>query len=241
MAQIEILGSSNLTVTSGANDLYYVYEGTRGNDLIYGSAYSDTIYGWDGHDTIYGGRGSDTIYGEAGRDWLYGGSGYDDLFGGGGNDRLYGGYGHDDLHGGGGNDRLMGGSGLDNLYGGNGNDFLSGGAHGDSLFGGYGADLFVFTNADVNNQGRFHDYVDDFYHSDGDVIDVSRIDAIPGGRDSSFDFIGTNDFTGHAGELRYERDGNSTWVEMDLDGDGFYDYLIELNGSFDLSASDFYL
>ena len=219
----QLINSDAAAPAAGTVSYDFVYRGTWGNDLIYGSSYADLIYGYDGNDTIYGGHGSDTLNGGSGRDYLSGGSG------------------HDDLYGGSGSDRLVGGDGLDNLYGGNGNDFLAGGAHSDYLYGGYGADRFVFTQADVIYQDAWNDYIDDFYHSDGDIIDVSRIDAVAGGRDNAFFFIGTDEFSGQAGEMRYENTADATFVEMDTDGDGHYDYFIELNGSFDLWASDFVL
>ena len=223
MATRPLYGSAALTAASTYTSYDYVFYGTSASELIYGSAYNDLIYGRGGNDDIYGGSGGDTIYGAGGRDYINGGSGHDDLFGGSGADTL------------------IGGAGLDNLYGGSGNDWIAGGAHSDYLYGGTGADIFVFTNSDVRYQGTWSDYIDDFYHSDGDLIDVSRIDAIEGGRDNAFRFIGDADFTGRAGELRYTNEAGYTYVEIDTDGDRHYDYYIELNGSFDLSASDFIL
>lgn len=241
MARPQLLSTSSLELTSGTTEYHYVYEGTRYDDVIYGSSYDDAIYGYGGNDRMYGGRGYDALFGGDGRDYLYGESGNDDLWGNAGPDRIYGGSGHDNLYGGGGSDRLIGGQGLDNLYGDSGNDYLSGGANSDYLYGGYGADRFVFTDADVNNQDAWNDYVDDFYHSDGDIIDVSGIDAVDGGADNAFRFIGSNEFSGVAGQLRYEKTGDATFVEVDLDGDRHFDYFVEFNGSFDLSASDFIL
>ena len=198
-------------------------EGSPYADYIIGTDNNDLIYGWHGSDDIEGGLGHDVIYGENGNDWIWGD------------------HGHDSLYGNTGHDRLWGGPGLDNLYGGSGNDILNGGAHGDYLNGGYGADIFRFTQTDVFRQGRFADFIEDFFPAEGDLIDVSRIDAIRGGGDDAFRFIGDNAFTGRAGQLRYEIDGDSTYVEIDTDGDAVYDYYIELNGQIDLVSSDFIL
>lgn len=64
-----------------------------------------------GNDIIYGGASADTLYGDSA-----------DLSSSGGNDVLYGREGADNLYGAGGNDTLLGGAGADNLYGGAGVD-----------------------------------------------------------------------------------------------------------------------
>jgi Ca2+-binding RTX toxin-like protein len=57
-----------------------------GADDIYGSNYTDVLFGYGGNDTISGNRGSDQLYGGAGNDKLIGGIGADALFGEGGKD-----------------------------------------------------------------------------------------------------------------------------------------------------------
>lgn len=212
--------ASALATTPSPQNSYY---GSGGNDLIYGSIYGDTIRAYNGDDDVYAGSGDDYVYGGAGSDYIYGENGFDDLYGDAGRDFL------------------SGGGGMDNLYGGSGNDRLNGGAGSDLMNGGYGADVFAFTNTDVRNQDQFYDYIEDFFHSDGDKIDVSRIDAISGGSDNAFKFVGMAAFSGAAGELRYLNSGGNTFLEFDLNGDRAADYVIEVKGDFDLTSSDFIL
>ena len=67
--------------------------------------------------------------------------------------------------------------------------------------------------------------------SPGDKIDLSRIDAITGGVDDAFTFIGTAAFTGGgtAGQLRYTAAGGNIFiVEGDVDGDGIADFTLSV-------------
>lgn len=86
---------------------------------------------------------------------------------------IRGGNGHDILNGGKGNDLLTGGNGHDVLAGGNGADQLKRGAGADRLSSGNGADTFLFTDA-LHADG---DRITDFRSNQGDVIDLSGIDA----------------------------------------------------------------
>lgn len=81
-------------------------EGTEADNILYGGAGSDSIYGKGGDDLLFGGQGNDTLHGDDGNDVLHGGQGDDTLYGGAGNDVLYGGAGSDTLYGGEGNDLL---------------------------------------------------------------------------------------------------------------------------------------
>lgn len=78
--------------------------GTRGDDVLGGTAAAEVICGFGG---------ADSIFARSGRDTLIAGSGHDDLRGGAGNDRLRGGRGGDLLIGGKGRDVLLGGAGTD--------------------------------------------------------------------------------------------------------------------------------
>jgi len=62
--------------------------GSNGNDLLTGTAGSDTINSGNGDDTVSGGAGNDSLNGGAGDDTLDGGSCSDQLNGGSGNDTL---------------------------------------------------------------------------------------------------------------------------------------------------------
>jgi Ca2+-binding RTX toxin-like protein len=119
---------------------------------------------------------------------------------------------------------LRGLAGVDKLRGGDGNDIIDGGKQGDTLYGDDGNDVFRYTSTDDSG-----DYIQDFSRDtdagNRDKIDVSAIDAIAGGDDDAFSFIGNNPFTA-AGQLRYNPgDG---LVEGNTDGVGgaeFYFYV----------------
>jgi VCBS repeat-containing protein len=146
------------------------------------------------------------------------------------------------MSGGSGDDTLLGGAGADTIKGGNGNDVLTGGQGMDLLNGGAGADSFVFHNGDFAGLTyATADRIADFTHSAGDIIDLSAVDAISGGADNAFTFIGTNPFTDVAGQLRYEISGSNTMIYGDLNGDGVADIAIGVTGVVSFVSSDFVL
>ncbi len=57
----------------------------------------------------------------------------------------------------------------------------------------------------------------------------------------AFAFIGTDAFTGAAGELRFEQSATDTFVQGDLNGDSVADFWIKLNGLHTLGSGDFVL
>ena len=184
-----------------------------------------------------GGDGNDTLLGNWLDNDLAGNGGHDHVRGRGGNDTLVGGRQGDWLNSGNGNDRLVGGIGHDRLFGGSGDDQLLGGRGGDHLTGGGGHDSFVFSNP-AQYGG---DIVTDF-KPDCDTIDLRRIDAncnIDGNQ--AFHFIGSDAFSGQAGELRSFNDQGHTVITGDTDGDMRGDFQIELDGTLALHATDFML
>lgn len=219
--------------------------GKAGDDIIHGSGSRDILIGNLGDDRIYGNGGNDTVRGATGNDILYGGVGDDKVFGGIGEDKLYGGNGHDKLFGGGGADILVGGEGVDFLYGnygddtlfgGEGDDRLVGGAGSDTLIGGLGSDRFIIRDPSNGTDGS--DSILDFTQ-DEDIIDLRFVDSnVAAKGDQSFQFVGTNAFTGVAGELRYETEGNGVSLMGDTDGDGVADILIYLEGIDQLASTD---
>lgn len=169
---------------------------------------------------------------------LQGGSGNNALVGTSGADKIYGGAGLDTLTGNAGADKLYGEAGADKLLGGSGDDLLQGGTGHDVLTGGAGADDFVFRTVAEAGKGSDADDIIDFSRSQGDKIDLSGIDAnIKASGDQAFSYIGSKDFTGKAGQLKYS-DGHLTG---DINGDKIADFQIDLNNHHSLVASDFLL
>ncbi|GIT90467.1 hypothetical protein JANAI62_00510 [Jannaschia pagri] len=165
----------------------------------FGSGHADLIYGTHAHgNRLEGSLGNDRIYGLDGRDTLLGGEGHDLLQGG------------DDV------DRLLGGAGRDTLGGGDGVDFLTGGAD---------ADRFVFTSVAHTGVGRWRrDEIRDFDAAEGDVIDLSAMDAnvwLSGNQTFTF---GGSVFTGRGGQMilnDYTLSGQAvTIASFDTRGDG---------------------
>lgn len=237
----KLYGQGGHDVLNGGEGNDELFGGT-GNDQVYGGAGKDVLYGGTGNDELFGGADNDQLYGSVGRDIAYGGAGRDILYGGAGNDELYGGEGNDDLYGGAGKDELQGGEGNDKLRGGEGNDLIEAGAGNDRLVGGKGADLlsggagrdtFVFnTLADSTVKTSGRDTILDFDGKAGDRIDLSGIDANKGsGGNQAFAFIGSEQFSNKAGELRFEKTASDTFIYGDVDGDGTADFAIQVAGS----------
>ncbi|MGR4893614.1 M10 family metallopeptidase C-terminal domain-containing protein [Sphingopyxis sp. LARHCG72] len=241
----------NATGGSG-ND---VLKGNAAANILTGNAGADALVGADGDDMLIGGVGADTLDGGSGMDiasyrdaeaaitWSFAagrgtgeiandklsgiegieGSAFaDTLTGGTGNDWLSGLGGADILYGGIGNDSLNGGEGDDRLDGGTGNDILDGGAGNDTLRGGAGNDVFLF------DMLRGSDIIADF-RTGQDRIDLSAIDAIAGGGDEAFHWVGSAVFTGSAGELRGYNEAGKFLIAGDVDGDGVGDFLLQVN------------
>lgn len=240
-------GSGNDTLDGGAGvDLL---NGGEGNDRLKGGsgddrstseAYDDDIEEYSSVVTagLFGGRGNDTLDGGAGDDDLWGDQGNDLLIGGSGKDRMNGGSGKDNLQGGAGNDTLQGNEGNDRLFGGDGNDRIGGGVGTDTLTGDGGADSFVFSAVTVTSGV---DLITDFGKG-RDLIILGDIDAnsnISGNQ--KFKWISTAEFSGKAGEVRYDISDGSTHVYLNMNGDKSAEYSFTLLGVHNLTASDFVL
>ncbi|HEU0099687.1 MAG TPA: M10 family metallopeptidase C-terminal domain-containing protein [Allosphingosinicella sp.] len=138
--------------------------------------------------------------------------------------------------------RLFGGKANDTLKGGGQADLIYGNLGADMLTGNGGADTFRYQGIEESN-GSTMDQILDFTPGT-DRIDLGRIDAdsLTAG-DQAFAWIGSEAFSGSAGQLRaYEQDG--TWfVEGDVNGDGVADLVIALTlqGQAPLGAADFLL
>ena len=156
---------------------------------------------------------------------------------------VFGAGGNDSLTGGGGNDEHHGENGADTISGRGGDDTLVGGAAGDTLKGRGGADDFVYkaVTDSSGNTDATRDTIIDFDGTEGDRIDVRPLDAKLGTGNQKFVFIGTNAFTGHKGELRYDVDNGDALVQADVTGDGKADMAILVNDMTKLVAEDFNL
>lgn len=177
------------------------------------------------------GDGGDTIIGTNGANVIDSGAGNDSVNAQQGNDVVFGGLGDDMLRGRDGNDTLDGGADGDILDGGLGRDFMTGGD---------GNDFFIFRDNETRPTRGQGDVIRDFAQGQ-DIIDL-RIDANTNvGGNQDFAFIGASAFSGTAGELRYSQIDGRTYVEGDVDGDGAFDFVINLAGLIDLTAGDFVL
>lgn len=228
--------ADRLTGDAGANEL----DGGDGNDRLWGGNGDDRLEGGNQADNLFGEQGDDVLLGGNGWDWLEGRADNDHLDGGAGYDRLRGGNGDDVIIGGLGWDTLEGGSGDDIMQGDNGEDRLIGGTGFDIMTGGLNADTFVFQTVSESGLWLNSDRITDFTQGE-DVIDLSAIDAVTGGGNDAFSFIGRNSFSGTAGELRFYQDGGNTYLVADVDGDGKADFSISLTGEIEVLASDFVL
>ena len=243
--------------------------GGEGNNRMMGGGGHDTLRGGEGNDRIEGGPGADVVYVGYGNDTLWGGAGRDvlqfdalasllgvtanlttnkaffedrgDTFRFLGFEDVVGTAYADTLTGSALSNTLSGGGGADRLYAAAGNDVLLGGAQGDVLDGGLGADVFVFTALSDSPLTGF-DTIQGFDKLE-DKIDLSALDAIPGGADDAFTFIGTQAFGAAASCLRYQRNdaAGTTLIQLRLTGSTSDDLQMVLSGLYDLSAASFIL
>ena len=261
-------GDDVITGSAGRDTLYggegddHITTSADG-DTVRGGAGDDTIVGGDGGDEIDAGYGLDIVTAGGGNDTVFAHDvfleydGVDTLDGGAGRDTLNYFFAFDsvtvnlrtgtdssgstllnfeNVTGGRSADRLIGDDGANVLYGGEGSDTLNGGG---------GADRFVFGREvyapDVFGQIDAPDHVRDFSGAEGDRIDLSRMDAIRGGGNDAFTFIGSDAFSGEAGELRAVSRNGVFVVSGDRDGDGKADFSIRIVSDAPLTADDFML
>jgi hypothetical protein len=111
------------------------------------------------------------------------------------------------------------------------------------MSGGAGSDLFVFGDGEFGGStASAADQVRDFSSAQGDRIDLRLVDAdLTLDSNQAFAFIGTEAFSGTAGELRYRHVSGNTVVQGDVNGDGVADFSIRLDGLHSLNAADFML
>lgn len=145
--------------------------------------------------------------------------------------------------GGDGADDVIGNSLINDLRGGAGNDSIQGRGGADALSGDAGSDMFRYTAITDSAVGSA-DVIADFSQADGDLIDLTGIDAdlgAPGDQPFALVANGTDPFSGAAGQLRYQNSGGTTTIQADVDGDASADFEIVLTGTISLTTADFIL
>lgn len=137
--------------------------------------------------------------------------------------------------------RIDGNAAANILSGLAGDDILAGHGGRDSLKGGAGADVFAFGPDDGVTTRANADVIGDFRHTEGDRIDLSAFDAVPGGADNAFQFIGSAAFHGVQGEVRVTGVSTSQYLALDINGDKVDDFVIKVVANTLLSEGDLIL
>ena len=103
-------------------------------------------------------------------------------------------------------------------------------------------------SAEIGTSALPHDVITDFRHGQGDVIDLTRIDADTlTALDQAFTFIGGANFALHAGELQvlaFDSAGTANDYRLlsgDTNGDGIADFSLQLTGLGTIKPGDFLL
>ncbi|MBX9456491.1 MAG: M10 family metallopeptidase C-terminal domain-containing protein [Rhizobium sp.] len=138
---------------------------------------------------------------------------------------------------------IWGLGGSDTIEAGAGNDFLVGGAGGDALWGQGGSDTFYyFASGDSPFKNGKFDTIMDFSRADGDLIDVSSIDANSRkGGNQTFRFDAQGDGWAKTGQISYWINDGETHIYGNTDKDRKAEFYAVLDGAIDLQASDFVL
>lgn len=126
-------------------------------------------------------------------------------------------------------DLIWGNAVANRLEGRGGHDVLNGYEGADTLLGGAGNDTFEFSHLEKGD--RIGDW------NAGDKIDLTKLDAVAGGADNAFAFLGGGAFTKKAGELRYA----NGLLQGDTNGDGIADFAVAITGAPALTAADILL
>jgi serralysin len=196
------------------------------SQLIAGTSINTTILNTQGRLIIESGFEGGYVSGTAGHDIIRAGSWDNHISGGSGTDEIFG----------------SGGS--DTINGGDGDDFIEGAWGNDVLTGGSGVDRFIFTVADRVTGTAGFDLITDFSRVVDEKLVFSAIDAnTTQAGDQAFRFIGTAEFTGQPGELRYVQrtDTDRTVIVADVDGDRAIDYKVVLELARTMYLEDFIL
>jgi Ca2+-binding RTX toxin-like protein len=262
-----LYGNDRSNVLRGLDGSDVLY-GFGGPDTLDGGYGDDFLRSGSGADRLIGGEGRDTAdywlspvgveiwletgvgyYGDAAGDTFDGvedliGSPFDDdLWGDEADNHFSGESGQDILKGFDGADRLDAGHGPDTLVGGTGHDQLLGGKDIDTMEGGADGDEFIWVNEnEVGDNPASADKITDFDIAQGDVIDLSAVDAnIPMAGDQAFTFIGMNPLSATPGQVNYYHAGGNTYIQFQTGTTADPEGVICLTGIHNPQASWFVL
>jgi len=255
-------GSASGVIVNLATAAASGFSSVTGVENVTGGDGNDTLTGTNLANSLSGGVGNDTLDGNGGTDLLVGGAGNDTYITDGGDTLTEGnnagidtvvssvtftlannfenltlsGAGNINATGNGANNVIIGNAGDNIITGGTGADIMDGGA---------GNDTFDF-NALNESSGANVDTINGFQGPGvlgGDVIDLSTIDAINGGADQAFNFIGSAAFSA-AGQLRAQIDviNNVTIIQGNTNANtGTVEFELRLSGQHSLFTGDFIL
>jgi Ca2+-binding RTX toxin-like protein len=237
---LEQPGGGSDTVYTYANytlpDNVEIMFAMAGGLTLHSNAVGGRLVAAAGGDTLIGGGGADTLQGGSGNDVLIAGSGS-------GNAKLLGNDGDDQLQVFTGNNTLLGGTGNDTLIAGAGNDTLEGDAGADVMRSGGGATTFLYRAPDfAAGLAASEDTIYGFNHAKGDIINLAGVDANANTpATDTFKWIGTAQFDGAPGELRYQADGDGITIYGDTTGSGVANMAIHLSGVITIASNSFVL
>jgi Ca2+-binding RTX toxin-like protein len=235
---VTLIGGANINATG--NSKGNVLQGNAGDNILDGGSGNDTMSGGAGSDTYIVGQTSDVVTEGVGTgvDLVISavsytlGANLENLSLTGTVSSATGNSLANVLNGNSANNKLTGLDGADTLNGGGGADTLAGGA---------GADRFVIGSA-ADSPASGPDRISDFTVSQGDVIDLSGIDAdINTTGDQAFSWVSA--FTSVAGQVTasYSATTQLTTLTFDADGDGLGDDMALLIGGQVTSSQGFIL
>lgn len=256
-----LLGGEGVdTIEGGIGD--DVLHGGSGNDVLQDSVGNDFLYGGAGDDQLFGGKGNDLLDGGLGDDLIDGGLSNDTVSyasieasgaaagvsvdlrrtdaqetGIGGVDTLVG---IENVTGSGLGDILIGSAHRNVIDGSAGNDVIVGGGLGDVLTGGSGADVFRYLAVADSASSGARDLITEFSSAEGDLIDLSAIDADPSA-DGDQTFALVESFSGTFAEVTLVTSGSDLKIMTDVDGDARADMVIVLSNIGSLTEADFLL
>jgi serralysin len=231
-SSIENLSGSRHSDKLTGNVVANILNGGNGNDILIGRGGADSLTGGSGKDTASYEQSSHPVFASLAQPSLNTGEAKGDVYSS--IERLLGSSFSDRLEGDSGANFLNGGAG--------GNDKLYGGGGADKSFGGVGSDTFIFKSADDSTLAA-RDWIYDFSQRQDDKISLTGIDAstkVAGNQ--AFTFIGDEEFSNKAGELRFINQDGDTFLYGDVNGDGKADFSLYFSERvIKFTSGDFFL